>query len=70
MLPDHLQFHIGSGHAAILISLAENAVIDLFPVNRHFPRCGHANPDLVPLDAQNGDFHIIVDDQGFPDPSR
>lgn len=42
-----------------------DALEDLFPVHLDILWCIDANPHLHPLDAQNGDFDVIIDDDAF-----
>jgi hypothetical protein len=50
-----------------MVSLALDALVDLFPMNCHILGCVDSNPDLVALYAQYSHRNFVADHHGLAD---
>src|SRR5690606_1405411 len=55
--------------AWFLVLLFLNPLINLLAMHRNLLRSIHTNTNLVTLDAQHGDSHIVTHHQGLSDPA-
>jgi hypothetical protein len=66
-LPTLRRWSSGGGFDARHLAFTTNALEDFLAMYRHIARRLDANPHLVALDAEHGDFNVVADHYGFAD---